>query len=517
MFTGISTKLILTFLIVSLMIIVVGIFIYRQTGIIVSSTDQLSQTLLQMHDAAWEVREAVLEEEVALEQVHRLDEGIAMENFQNARTKMTAAIRVLQDISLIDKSDLDSLSLHEHDFRLLVENMFAVQQQLSMAGHKEDHQRMPELSAEHALMMRSIDNQAQQLRELLIRLDSRSRQVTADRRGKSRETMSNVRESQFLLLSSGVIFTIFMGMLAQRRIARPVKKLTEEVKLIGSGNFDRRIHTGGADEVKDLEDVFNKMVDDLQRNIRRHTELQVELLERQKHAMSGRFAQGLARNLRSQLVHIRLASGRLEKGEHPPIESAIIDTAARNLENSIAGLVSDDRRDAGREESPIDLNVMIAEELSLVGLGDDFGSGITTRCHLAEDLPGMNARYADLSQMFSILLQNARDAMDRSAEKVLTISTRYDPVHIFIEVGDSGNGIPDEHLPKLFDPFFTTKVRGGTQAEGERSGSGLGLWSLRELLHPYGGTIIVKSKVGVGSTFTIKIPHVRIYDREDCV
>ncbi|MEX2723467.1 MAG: ATP-binding protein, partial [Candidatus Freyarchaeota archaeon] len=59
-----------------------------------------------------------------------------------------------------------------------------------------------------------------------------------------------------------------------------------------------------------------------------------------------------------------------------------------------------------------------------------------------------------------------------------------------------GEGIPEENLPKLFQPLFTTKSKG----------QGLGLSVCKRLVEAHGGDITVKSKVGKGSTFTIKIP-----------
>ena len=85
MFAGISRKLTLAFITVTLMIIAVGIFIHFNTRTIIDATEQLSQTVLQMHDAAREVREAMLEELVAVEQVHRRDHDIAVSDFHQAR------------------------------------------------------------------------------------------------------------------------------------------------------------------------------------------------------------------------------------------------------------------------------------------------------------------------------------------------------------------------------------------------------------------------------------------------
>jgi two-component system NtrC family sensor kinase len=69
--------------------------------------------------------------------------------------------------------------------------------------------------------------------------------------------------------------------------------------------------------------------------------------------------------------------------------------------------------------------------------------------------------------------------------------------YIEIQVTDDGCGIPRSQLPKLFEPFMTTKGQKGT---------GLGLAVTWGIVDNHNGTILVKSEVDVGTTFTIRIP-----------
>jgi signal transduction histidine kinase len=67
-----------------------------------------------------------------------------------------------------------------------------------------------------------------------------------------------------------------------------------------------------------------------------------------------------------------------------------------------------------------------------------------------------------------------------------------------ISISDTGVGIPPENLARVFDPFFTTKEVG--------KGTGLGLNVAYNIIKKHNGSIDVASKLGEGTTFTIRLP-----------
>ncbi|MEB3245043.1 MAG: ATP-binding protein [Vampirovibrionales bacterium] len=116
-----------------------------------------------------------------------------------------------------------------------------------------------------------------------------------------------------------------------------------------------------------------------------------------------------------------------------------------------------------------------------------------------QTLPLLTCHAGQLNQVFMNLLVNAAQAMPEQG--VIRISTRADATFIYIEIQDNGRGISPETLPQIFDPFFTTKPVG--------SGTGLGLSIVYGIIQKHQGDIDVKSELGQGTTFLIKLPLVQ--------
>jgi two-component system, NtrC family, sensor kinase len=112
------------------------------------------------------------------------------------------------------------------------------------------------------------------------------------------------------------------------------------------------------------------------------------------------------------------------------------------------------------------------------------------------DIPHVECNTGELQQVFVNLLVNAAHAIPEKG--TITITTRSEGADIVIEITDTGQGIPDDHLNRIFDPFFTTKPVG--------KGTGLGLWIVSTIVQKHHGRIGVASRVGKGTTFTIRLP-----------
>jgi signal transduction histidine kinase len=110
-------------------------------------------------------------------------------------------------------------------------------------------------------------------------------------------------------------------------------------------------------------------------------------------------------------------------------------------------------------------------------------------------------------------LEADRDLLARAFENLIDNSLKYSghdghlhihletqPTAYVIQFADNGEGIPPEYLPdRIFEPLVRARAHG--------SGSGLGLSTVRKIVEMHGGTIIAQSRVGAGTTMTVRLPR----------
>ena len=116
-----------------------------------------------------------------------------------------------------------------------------------------------------------------------------------------------------------------------------------------------------------------------------------------------------------------------------------------------------------------------------------------------QPVPPVVGSATQLGQIALNLLVNALQAMpdEYRDDHQVSIRLRRSEDFAVLEIEDTGPGIPPETLARIFDPFFTTKSEGGT---------GLGLAISRRIIQELGGEIEVRSELGKGTCFTVRLP-----------
>jgi PAS domain S-box-containing protein len=200
----------------------------------------------------------------------------------------------------------------------------------------------------------------------------------------------------------------------------------------------------------------------------------------------------------------RQARARLaeEKSEIDYLEAEIPGAIAQSLDGMerVATLVRAMRafsHPGQVEHAEADLNEALLAAVTIAR--NQVSSVAEVRVELAE-LPPVRCNVIDLNLAFLNLVVNASDAIAETGRRgTISIVTSMDGDHVTVSISDTGAGIPEDVLPKIFDPFFTTKSVG--------RGTGQGLALTRAVVHEgHGGTLLVDSHQGSGSTFTIRLP-----------
>jgi signal transduction histidine kinase len=125
---------------------------------------------------------------------------------------------------------------------------------------------------------------------------------------------------------------------------------------------------------------------------------------------------------------------------------------------------------------------------------------IQIRVESPEGLPLLDADRDKIKQVLLNLLSNAIKYNRPNGSVMLRAEASENEMTLFIQ--DTGLGIPDESVPHLFEKFY--RVR---EHETRASGTGLGLSICKQIIQGHGGRIEVKSKIGVGTVFSLFIPR----------
>jgi signal transduction histidine kinase len=182
----------------------------------------------------------------------------------------------------------------------------------------------------------------------------------------------------------------------------------------------------------------------------------------------------------------------------------LIERNAERLERLIAGATERgwlDCAGAAVEPAAVPLGEVLEEVLAVRRLSGQRGPLIQV-----ERPPGpLAVAWADREQVRQIvanLLGNVAQYADGGGAIRVGVGVTADQHAASLTVQDEGPGIPDEELPRVFDFGF----RGAAAREAALPGLGIGLWVCRELLDRNGGSIAIRSEVGVGTTVTVSLP-----------
>ncbi len=284
---------------------------------------------------------------------------------------------------------------------------------------------------------------------------------------------------------------------------------------------------------KNMEEALKKTGEEQKLLIEKLQQAQAQLLQSEKMASIGQLAAGVAHEINNPVGFVNSNMGSLRNYVETLFKvidgyDEVLGRFGANAD--IGAAVAQLKKQADLEYLKEDVTALVKESMdglkrvkdivqslkdfSHVGETDwqmaDLHHGLDSTLNIANNefkykatidkqygkLPLVKCLASQLNQVFMNLIVNASHAIKESG--TITIRTGTDGDWVWIEISDTGVGIPPENLQRIFEPFFTTKPIG--------QGTGLGLSLSYNIVTKHGGRIEVDSEVGKGTRFTVRLP-----------
>ena len=281
-------------------------------------------------------------------------------------------------------------------------------------------------------------------------------------------------------------------------VRRPMMELQDKIARVSLGDMDVSVSFANRnDEIGDLGRDFNDMVAQLKASLEEIQLLHQTQMSRAEHfATLGELAAGLAHEIRNPLAGIAGVIEIVGRDLPPnsPARSVIKDAKEEAMQiNRILTDLLETARPKPPQFQVKDLGTT-AEHAVMFARQQAITKRIMIELDKGENIPPIDHDPNQINQVLLNLLLNAIQSMDKPGSIFVTL--RRDKDVVLITVADQGKGIPPENLSNIFHPFFTTKGHG----------TGLGLSLARRIVEAHGGTITVRSEVGKGTQFVLRLP-----------
>jgi signal transduction histidine kinase len=301
-------------------------------------------------------------------------------------------------------------------------------------------------------------------------------------------------------------------------IVKPVKHLKEVSDAISAGELNVRSEIQTGDEFEDLSHAFNRMLrnlvsmQDQWRKVNADLDLKVEELARvnmalyESNRLKSDFLATMSHELRTPLnsilgfSEVLLSGNRLSDKQHRWVNN--IQTSGEKLLNLINDILDLAKIEAGKMQVRLE-NFSVHDVCE--GLLNMFRplaekKNIDLRSQIAPDIPVMRQDVTKLQQILQNLLSNAVKFTPEGGRVLL--KAEHEGSQVVLTVTDTGVGIAPEEQDLVFEKFRQS----GNPLTREHAGTGLGLSIVRELSILLGGEVSLKSELGRGSTFTVRLP-----------
>ncbi|MDY0087232.1 MAG: ATP-binding protein [Coriobacteriia bacterium] len=302
--------------------------------------------------------------------------------------------------------------------------------------------------------------------------------------------IDSIRPPMLALALSAMIIMVLMMQTSMGRVLALVDNLRKAADSLDAGRLDVQLPESGEHEIVDLARSINRLIGRL----------------RQRAEMQSRFVADASHELATPVAGVRGYTSILRAwgGEDPEVREeaiAAIDRESRRMARLCGNLLSLVRSDQVVHVKSVqfDANAVAREALAAAATRHQVK-------HLdiagPEEGPLFVTSDPDrVEDVLAVLLDNACKYTPEGGS--VTLRTYRERNEIVFEITDTGCGIPADDLPNIFERFYRSDAS-RTEASG---GFGLGLAIAKTTVDVIGGTIDVRSAVGEGSIFTVRLPR----------
>ncbi|MCX7797850.1 MAG: ATP-binding protein [Melioribacter sp.] len=295
----------------------------------------------------------------------------------------------------------------------------------------------------------------------------------------------------FGIISLAAIMIIILSSFLANQISKPVKKLTQAARAVGSGDFDVNISGKYNGEMYELITGFNNMVYQLKKS-------QIELAKLERETAWKEMAKQVAHEIKNPLTPMKLSIQQLvaaykdKSNKFDEIFNKVTNTIINQIEvlKNIANEFSEFARMPILNVKEISLKKVIENSVNLFS-----NEKVSIKYSIDNDDIII---YADDENLCRTFINMIRNSLQADAKNIFIIATK-EKDFCEIRVVDDGIGITTEEINLIFNENFTTK----------KHGMGLGLSIAKKFLNSIGGDIEVEKTSKEGTTFLIKIPLVK--------
>lgn len=310
-----------------------------------------------------------------------------------------------------------------------------------------------------------------------------------------KEHVNSILITALIGASIGIILATILSRLVSRTLIRPLVKMEESARSIAEGDFGKQIEVTSEDEIGRLALSFNRMSIQLKEKIEaihRLDRLRQELLSDVSHELRTPLTviQGYSEAVLDGLVK--------SKDQEQTYLKNIIDESERlrRLVDDLLDLKGMESAKTFDEMEYVIINKLVPTVVERLKQIAD-AKQIRLELVLTDQTVSVWGNIDRLKQVLTNLIDNAIKHSEPGGTVKITLGTKNNCT--FIAIKDSGPGIPPEELENIWERFY--KVDKSRSRRG--TGTGLGLAIVKKIIEMHDGKVLVESKLGQGTAFTI--------------